>query len=78
MKYNYICIKQKLWHKDIGHYTSYAVALGDKCNIVQDDVCCEKEAAERLVAILNEFQIEPTQVKYIVEDEVYAGGEVRA
>lgn len=72
MKYNYICVKQNLWHKDIGNYTSYGVALNDQNNIIQSDVCCEKDAAEELVSTLNELQIEPAQVKYIVEDVIYS------
>ena len=72
MKYNYICVKQNLWHKDIGNYTTYGIALNDKNNILQTDVCCEKHKAEKLVLLLNENQVEPNQVKYVVEDEVYA------
>ena len=72
MKYNYICVKQKLWHKDIGYYTSYGVALDESNNILQDDVCCEKDAADMLVLILNKFQIEPSQVKYIIDDMIYS------
>ena len=63
---------QQLWHKEIGYYISYGVALDDSNNILQDDVCCEKDAAERLVSILNEFQIEPSQVKYIIDDIIYS------
>ena len=73
MKYNYICVKQNLWHKDIGNYTTYGIALNDKNNILQTDVCCEKRAAENLVWLLNENQVEPEQVKYIVEDVIYSG-----
>lgn len=71
MKYNYICVKQNLWHKDIGNYTTYGIALNDKNNILQTDVCCEKRVAENLVLLLNENQVEPEQVKYVVEDIVY-------
>lgn len=71
MKYNYICVKQDLWHKDIGDYTSYGIALNDQNNILQSDVCCEKDAASSLVLLLNENQVEPEHVKYVVEDVIY-------
>lgn len=73
MKYTYLCVKQNLWHKDIGNYTSYGIALNEKGNMLQSDVSCEKERVESLVSVLNELQIEPPQVKYIVEDEIYSG-----
>lgn len=72
MKYNYICVKQELWHKDIGNYIAFAVALNNEENIIQSDVCCEKDIAQSLVELLDKLQIEPEQVKYIIEDEVYA------
>lgn len=74
MKYKYFCVKQNLWHEYIGNYTSYGIALNDKNNILQSDVCCEKERIESLISVLNELQVEPLQVEYIVEDEIYSGG----
>ncbi len=70
MKYNYICVKQELWHKDIGNYTSYGIALDNK--LLQSDVCCENKSVKSLVKILNELQIEKPQVKYLVEDLIYS------
>lgn len=72
MKYKYFCVRQNLRHEYIGNYTSYGIALNDKNNILQSDVCCDKELAETVVTILNQLQIEPVQVKYIVEDMVYS------
>ena len=71
MRYNYLCVEQSLFHVDIGNYISFGIALNDSNNIQFSDVSCEKEAVESLVAVLNNFQVETSHVKSLIEDLLY-------
>lgn len=72
MKYKYICVKQNLRHEYIGNYTSYGIALNDKKTSCKRCLL-RKKLAYAVVSIFNEFQIEPSQMKYIAEQMVYSG-----
>ena len=71
MKYKYLCVEQNLWHEYIGNYVSYGIALNKIDNILFSDVCCDKNELLKLIAVLNDLQIETSQVKYLIEDYIY-------
>lgn len=67
MNYVYECEKCFMFNEDIGHYTSYGIALKGT-DIGVKDISTNKKEVEYLVKLLNKNQADPIHLKDIVQD----------
>ncbi len=67
MSYNYKCIEQKLFDEDIGNYITYGIEITDGNKIV-NDVSCNKDKANTIIKLLNQYQVSPIHLYEIIED----------
>ncbi len=65
--YNYKCFEEKMFHEDIGEYTSYGIKL-DGTDMKIDDVSVDKSFVEGIVFKMNKYQAEPVHMADIIED----------
>lgn len=65
--HNYRCFKEKMFHEDIGEYTSYGIML-DGTDMKIDDVSVDKGLVEEIVFKMNKYQAEPVHMMDIIED----------
>ena len=70
--YRYIAVKEKLYHKDIGTYTSYGIKAfkdGKEVGFVSD-VSVDRDFVEELVELCNTEQLDPIHLFDVVEDAI--------
>jgi len=71
MSYNYKCIKQSLFDKNIGNYITYGIEITDE-NIIVSDVSCNREKVNEIVRIINKYQASPIHIYEIIENLISA------
>lgn len=67
MSYNYKCIKQNLFDKNIGNYITYGIEITDE-NIIVNDVSCNEEKVNDIVKLINRYQASPIHLYEIIEN----------